>query len=198
MQYVDAAVSLAKYDQEIAEYKTLGREYQRRGWLLIEACFPEIFVAFAAPALRPSALVLGVLFDYTNYDAEPPSVRLVHPLTREPYLARELPTTLNRALPTQILAMPGIPGGNIQMQTLQPLMQAHTPDEVPFLCLAGVREYHDHPGHSGDVWDLHRAGGAGRLVRLLDVIYRYGVEPIRDYSVNMVPHVGLQYGEAPV
>ncbi len=194
MQYVDTAVSIAKFEQQMEEYQELAREYQQRGWLLIEACFPEVFVAFAAAAIRPAPLVVGALFDYTNYDAEPPSVRLVDPLTREPYLQKDLPTPLNRAQPTQIVPMPGVPGG-VQMQAVQPLMQAHAPDEVPFLCLAGVREYHDHPGHSGDVWDLHRAGGSGRLVRLLELIYRYGVEPVRAYSVNMV--VGLQTGPPP-
>jgi len=189
-------VSIAKFEQQIEEYRGLARDYQRRGWLLVEASFPEVLVVLAAAAIRPAPLVFGVRFDYTNYDAEPPSVRLVDPLTREPYLHKDLPTQLNRALPAQLVPMPGMPGG-IQLQGAQPLMQAHSPDEVPFLCLAGVREYHDHPGHSGDVWDLHRISGAGRLVRLLDVIYRYGVEPIVGYSVNMIPQIGLQLGQPP-
>jgi hypothetical protein len=87
--------------------------------------------------------------------------------------------------------------GNLQIQGAQPLMQAHDGEEVPFLCLAGVREYHDHPGHSGDSWELHRASGAGRLVRLLEVIHRYGVDPIRGYAVNLVPQVSLDQGQPP-
>jgi hypothetical protein len=46
----------------------------------------------------------------------------------------------------------------------QPLTQPDATGEAPFLCIAGVREYHDHPGHSGDSWDLHRTTGAGRVV----------------------------------
>jgi hypothetical protein len=151
----------------------------------------------AAPKLRPAPIVCGVLLDYTNYDADPPSVRLADPFSRIPYRAKELPTTLNRAVPAQAMPLPGVPGGNLQVNAVQPLMQAHDPDEVPFLCIAGVREYHQHPGHSGDVWDLHRPSGAGRLVRILEVIQRYGVEPIRDFQVQLTPQVGLQYGEAP-
>jgi hypothetical protein len=196
MQYVEPAVSKAKFDQEIADYRRLRREYEQRGWFLVEAKFPEVFVVVGAPNLRPSAIVTGVLFNYANYDAQPPSVRLVNPFTRQPYLAKELPTTLNRALPTQPVELPGVPG-QLQMAAAQALMQTHGPDELPFLCIAGVREYHEHPGHSGDLWELHRASGAGKLVRLLEVIHRYGVEPLRGYGVNLVPQIGFDYGEPP-
>jgi Predicted metal binding domain/Protein of Unknown function (DUF2604) len=195
-QYVDPAVSLAKYDQEIASFRHLQEEYRRRGWFLIEAEFPEVFVVMASVTTKPPAVVTGVLFDFTNYDAEPPSVRLVDPFTREAYRANELPTALNRAMTAQAFEMPGLPA-QLQMRAAQPLMQAHTPEEVPFLCIAGVREYHNHPGHSGDVWELHRAAGAGKLVRLLDIIHHYGVEPIRGYAVQLVPQVGFEFGEPP-
>jgi hypothetical protein len=197
VQSVDPAVSLAKFDEELANYREAAREYEARGWLLLDATFPDIFVVLAAAGLQPPPIVCGVLFDYTNYDAEPPSVKLVNPFTREPYLAKELPTTLNRAVPAQSFPLPGMPGGNLQMQAVQPLMQAQTPEEEPFLCIAGVREYHEHPGHSGDAWELHRSSGAGRLVRLLEVIHKYGVEPLRGYSVNLVPQLGFEYAQPP-
>jgi Predicted metal binding domain len=196
-QFADPAVSRTKFEAEVAEYLKLRGEYERRGWLLVEADFPTILVVMATPGLRPPAIVCGVLFDYTNYDARPPSVRLVDPFTREPYKAGELPTVLNRALPAQTVELPGLPAGNLQMQGVQPLMQAHGPDEVPFLCIAGVREYHEHPGHTGDAWELHRSSGAGRLVRLLEVVHRYGVEPVTGYSVQLVPTVGLEAGQPP-
>jgi hypothetical protein len=195
-QYVEPAVSHAKFEQEVADFRSLASEYRRNGWFLIEASFPEILVVLAAPQLNPPAIVTGVLFDYTNYDAEPPSVRLVNPFTREPYLAKQLPTRLNRAVEGQAVNLPGMPG-ELMMQGAQPLMQAQDEDALPFLCIAGVREYHQHPGHSGDSWELHRSGGAGRLVRLLEVIHTYGVQPLRGYGVNLVPQVGLDYGEPP-
>jgi putative metal binding uncharacterized protein len=196
-QYVDPAVSLAKFDQELADYAATARTYEERGWFLVDAVFPDVFVVLASPKVQPPAIVAGVLFDYTNYDAEPPSVQLVNPFTRAPYLARELPTRLNRAISAQTIPIPGMPGGNLQMQAAQPLMQFTSDDEVPFLCIAGVREYHDHPGHSGDAWELHRSAGAGRLVRLLEVIDTYGVQPIRGYGVQLVPQVGFDFGEPP-
>lgn len=79
----------------------------------------------------------------------------------------------------------------------QPLMQAY-PGELPFLCIAGVREYHDHPAHSGDAWELHRPSGAGRLIRILEVIDTYGLRPLTGYNVNLTPQiVGFAQGEPP-
>ncbi len=72
---------------------------------------------------------------------------------------------------------------------MEQLMQGYGPDDIPFLCIAGVREYHEHPAHTGDSWQLHRAQGAGRLVRLLDVISRYGVQSIAGYAVSLVTQV---------
>jgi len=196
LQTADPAVSEAKFDAELCEFLTLRREYECRGWFLVEARFPHVFVLLAAPQVKPPAILCGVTIDYTNYDVDPPSVRLVEPFTRVPYLAQDLPTTLNRAMPAQAIPVAGLPAG-IQMRGVQPLMQAHSPDEVPFLCIAGVREYHIHPGHTGDDWMLHRASGAGRLVRLLEIIDKYGLQPMRGYGVNLVPQVTFDHGEAP-
>lgn len=197
-QYADPAVSRGKFDREIAEFRSLAAQYRQRGWFLAHAEFPSALVVLAAPQLRPAAIVTGVAFDYTNYDAAPPSVRLVNPFTGAPFKMKELPTQLNHALPDQELSLPGIPPAQkLMVASAQPYMQAYGPEEIPFLCLAGVREYHEHPAHSGDLWELHRASGAGRLVRLLEIIYRYGVSPILNYGVQLVPQVGLNYGPPP-
>jgi putative metal binding uncharacterized protein len=196
-QYVDPAVSRAKFEREIAEYEAMEAEYRSRGWLLVRARFPDVLVVLAAPKVKPTPVVVGVAFDYTNYDAAPPSVRLVNPFTGKPYLNKELPTQLPRGLPKQEVA---IGAGNARMVVgqIQPLMQAHGPDEVPFFCMAGVREYHEHPAHSGDSWELHRPAGAGRLYRLLDLIHRYGIAPITGYAVDLVPQIRFEQGEPPL
>jgi len=158
-----------------------------------------VLVVLATTKTKPSAIVTGVAFDYSNYDAAPPSVRLVHPFTGAPYTAAELPTQLNRAMPAQQFAIAAQAPNQPQLvfQTQQPLMQAYGPDEIPFICLAGVREYHEHPAHSGDLWELHRASGAGRLVRLLDIISRYGIEPITGFGVDLVPRVYFNFAPSP-
>ncbi len=196
-QYVEPSVSRKKFEHEIAEYHALRDGYQRRGWFLLRAECPTVLVVFASPKPKPPAVVMGVAFNYANYDAAPPSVRIVDPFTGEPYKFKELPNPLNRAVPQQEIAMPGmLPGAKMLLSAAQPLVQAYG-DDIPFLCLAGVREYHEHPAHSGDLWELHRASGAGRLVRLLEIIYKYGVEPITGFQVQLVPQVSLNYGPPP-
>ncbi len=200
-QYTDPAVSRRKFDREIKEFRSLDDEYRQRGWFLAHAEYPRVLVVLASPKLVPSAIVTGVSFDYTNYDAAPPSVRLVNPFSGQPYKSSELPTKLMRALPEQQIQLPGVVGSPqpvaMQLRQAQPLMQASAPEELPFLCLPGVREYHEHPAHSGDLWELHRASGAGRLVRLLEIISRYGLEPITSFNVQLVPTVTLAFGPPP-
>ncbi|WP_306919914.1 putative metal-binding protein [Rhizobium mesoamericanum] len=59
--------------------------------------------------------------------------------------------------------MPGTPPDLIQPNTVTDFIQANSLEDEPFLCMAGVREYHDNPAHSGDPWLLHRGSGEGRL-----------------------------------
>lgn len=197
-QFTDPDVSHRKFDREIAEFKELGDQYRKRGWFLVKADYPEVLVIFAAPQVKPPVVVLGVLLDYTNYDAIPPSVRLVDPFSGTPYKFRELPTQLNRLLPQQQLPLQGLPPqlGNSRMviRSTQPYMQASDPEEIPFLCVAGTREYHENPAHNGDLWELHRTQGAGRLVRLLEIVSRYGIQPITGLEVQLVPQITVNYG----
>ncbi|HEY5519556.1 MAG TPA: putative metal-binding protein [Candidatus Limnocylindrales bacterium] len=201
-QYVDPVVSRTKFDREIDEYRSLEAGYRGRGWLLVDATFPVVRVVLCATRLRPAAVITGVELNYTNYDEEPPSVRLIDPFTGDPYPFGQLPTTLKRRTLGPPIDIPGIPKGADgkapRMMGEQPLMQASSAEEIPFLCIAGVREYHVHPAHSGDSWDLHRPGGAGRLVRLLEVIDTYGVRPISNYNIALVPQVtGFVQDEMP-
>jgi hypothetical protein len=193
-QFVDPSVSRFKFDYEIELFRDHEADYRMRGWNLQRATFPKANVLMAAPQLKPPAVVLGVQFDYSNYDAAPPSVKLVDPFTWEPYKAKDLPTALNRQAPVQDLAAQGVmvPGGagpQVRMFVPQPLMQWYGPEDLPFLCLPGVREYHEHPGHTGDSWELHRPLHEGRLVHLLEVIHRFGVAPIAHYNVGLLPQI---------
>jgi hypothetical protein len=181
--YVDPAVSQEKFDRELARYRELEDDHVRRGWWMLKAQFPEVFVVFATQKVNPPCAVLGVLLDFTDYDFQPPSVRLVHPLTREPYKLFELPSQLKRTVPLPNhgqMAMEG--AGGVAHQAL---MVAHHQEEIPFLCIPGVREYHNHPGHSGDLWALHRGTAEGTLFFLLSQIYKYGVEPINGFTLNL-------------
>ena len=191
-QFADPAVSRLKFDREVDEFRSQTDEYRTRGWYLSRAEFPHALVILATAKTQPVAIVCGVLFDYSNYDAAPPSLRLVHPLTCEPYKYKELPTQLRRRLPDTNPPAAVQGGGQVPVQQL---MQAHSPDDIPFLCIAGVREYHEHPAHSGDHWELHRPLGAGRLTRLVEIVSKYGSETVIGFGVQLA--VGFNFGVPP-
>jgi putative metal binding uncharacterized protein len=201
-QAVDPAISIAKFDREIDEFRSLAADYGARGWFLIDASFPHALVLLAAPHVSPPPVVTGVLFDFTDYDFRPPSVKLVNPFTRRPYRFEELPTQLLRQTEAAGINFPmfQVPEGvePPKMLVNQPLMQPDVTGDAPFLCIAGVREYHDHPGHSGDSWDLHRTTGAGRLVRILEIFDKYALRPINGYNVQLIPQIaGFTQNEVP-
>ena len=183
LQSVDPAISRSKFDREIARYRECEEAYRRQGWFLLDARFPEAVVVFSATRLKPAALVAAVVLDFTNYDLRPPSVRFVDPFTREPLRAKDLTI--------QMLRRPHVPDATPETITLliqsgqlplTNLIQAFGPDDFPFLCLPGVREYHDHPAHTGDSWLLHRRSGEGSLHFILEQIWKYGVNPIEQFQ----------------
>ncbi|GLR45914.1 hypothetical protein GCM10007880_64320 [Mesorhizobium amorphae] len=187
-QFVDEAVSRRKFDRQIAQYRELEGEYRRRGWFLVEAAFPRVLAIFASSRLNPRAIVCAVRLDFTNYDLVPPSVTFVDPFTGAALPMKSLGFKMLRldgmanATPETITAM--VQQGRL---VFQELMQAHSPEEVPFLCLPGVREYHDHPAHTGDSWLLHRRSGEGSLHFILEQIWASGINPIRsiNYQVQL-------------
>jgi hypothetical protein len=196
---VDPAVSRAKFDREVDRYRDVAVDCRRRGWWLLDATFPNVLVSFVAPQLRPRPVVFSVRINFENYDLWAPSVRLVDPFTGTLLRAREIPQALHfyRSIPTpdRLVEVPGV--GLVQGVAEQPLLQFHGPEDVPFFCLPGVREYHDHPAHTGDDWLLHRDRGFGTLYFLLEKLARYGLEPVQHYQVA-VQIAGYVRGQAPV
>ena len=85
--------------------------------------------------------------------------------------------------------MPGVP---IQMQIRQQDLLQGEPDKIPFLCVRGIKEYHDHPAHSGDSWFLHRNNGEGTLHYILDILYKHSIPNIPAFSVNLTPVISFQ------
>jgi Predicted metal binding domain len=197
---VDPEVSKRKFEREIENYRRLEDDYIRRGLWMVKASWPEVFMVLGAPHLKPPAVVFGAVIDFTNYDFWAPSVRLVDPFTREPYKTRNLPSNLVRmteAIPPEI----GLDPQAAMLwaaQHSQALMQGQ-PDEIPFLCIPGVREYHQHPAHTGNSWLLHRGTGEGTLFFIVDQLWKYGVQGVASYNCQLTisingfaPKLGIQ------
>lgn len=192
-QVVDPAVSRTKFEREVAGLRAAADFQRSRGVLLLEASFPQVLLAFAPPRLMPRAIAFAVLLDFTNYDLEPPSLTFVDPLTKQPLRAEQLHTLLPRQVPPKPPQMVQAPNGQLIplqfQQEIQNLIQFHPPDNHPFLCLPGVREYHEHPAHTGDAWLLHRGQGEGTLGFLIDQLCTYGAEPLVRYN----PQVNISF-----
>lgn len=88
-----------------------------------------------------SARAFKAHFDLTDYDLHAPSLEFRDPWT-DAFLTYG---TMFRALEYEK-----------QRQTHIVLLDEHPTTHKPFLCLRGIREYHEHPQHSGDDWLLYR------------------------------------------
>lgn len=195
---IDPAISRKKFERELVEYRKLENVYLERGWFLLKAEFPQVFVVFATPKTSPSAIVLGVVIDFENYDYWPPSVTFVNPFTRKPYLAKEL-SALGIRMPRLKAGMvlpPGFQAGlppGLQIP-FDDLLQDISPDTPPFICVPGIREYHNSPVHSGDSWLLHRGRGEGTLNFILETVYNYAVQSVTGLQVQQLFKIQFQQG----
>jgi hypothetical protein len=170
-QFVDEEVTRRKFEEEWAQFEALKDQYRREGVLLLEKEYPNIYFAFAAPHLSPQAIVFAVRINFTNYDIQPPSIRFIDPLTLSDILAPQMHTHFPRKIETE---------SGFQRQQLVVWQN----DQVPFVCFAGVREYHEHPRHKDSPWLLHRGQGEGNLCFLLDNLARYGISGVRGYFLQ--------------
>ena len=190
--FCDPKVSRTKFEREVAEFRALEESYHRRGIWLMNATFPTVFVVLVAVHPKPCPMVaFGIRINFENYDVEPPSVQLVHPVTRAQLKKHELPHLMQRQ------GAPAFQNGPITvMQPPLPLVQGWD-GQLPFICLPGVREYHKHPAHTGDSWWLHRKSGQGRLSTILNVLATYAIDPVKGLNVQLQPQVSLAIPEFP-
>jgi hypothetical protein len=176
--FVDPAVCRAKFDREVSNLRTVADAYHRRGIWLIEAAFPEVFLVLIGINVQPNVVAFGVIVNFENYDVQPLSIRFVNPLTRSPLKLAEIAPYF----PAFVAAV----GPNAQPGQLavQGLIQGFTQDH-PFLCLQGVREYHENPAHSGDSWLLYRKTGAGTLAQLLEIMVKHSTDCITSFNMDL-------------
>lgn len=107
------------------------RKLQKQGQLTM--CAAHV------PHIAPCAF--GVRISLDNFDLQPPSVVFCDPFTWE-----SLPAT--KVHPAHLVDDAG--------KATNVLITAHPSTKLPFLCVRGTREYHEHPQHSGDDWLQYR------------------------------------------
>ena len=184
--FVDRAVSETKFAAEVAQWNAHAEDHRRRGILVLEANFPVVIAAFAVPSLPQPPLMFGVELDFTNYDMWPPSVRFINPLTREPWpdgMVSPFPVLLNGQAVPLFLRFEEDPATGMKRVGRPVLSQANK--GPAFLCMRGVREYHEHPAHSGDSWLQYRDTGIGTLYYILDKLHEFGISHIAGMQVGL-------------
>ncbi len=168
IQFVDFEVTKIKFDKEIQEFKNLEGKYRKRGVICTKIEDFSINLIFAIPHFKPQPIAFAVNIDYTNWDSEPPSIKVIDSFTEE---------VLNKKdIMIEFLQW------NSEKKSPQPIFIG---DKSPFFCIQGVREYHQHPYHSGDSWMLHRTEGEGKLSDLIEKLMKHSISIAGGYFINI-------------
>ncbi|NPE28206.1 hypothetical protein HNV12_09605 [Methanococcoides sp. SA1] len=178
LQYMEPEVSLIKFEEEIGDFHKISNDWRKKGVFLIHEDYPIVEFLFTTPKLRPSAIAFCVQIDFTNYDVEPPSLKFICPFTKRMLNRQEI------LLQFPQIKMPDEVNPNVPIQNQiqqQDLLQGN---DTPFFCIPGIKEYHDHPAHSGDSWLLYRKKGEGGLGFVLDQLYNHSIALITAYQVG--------------
>lgn len=94
-----------------------------------------------AEMLSLAARAFKARFDLSDYDLRAPSLEL-----------RDFWTDAVLPFATMLRAVEFEPQRGVHPV----LLDDHPSTHKPFICLRGIREYHEHPQHSGDDWLLYR------------------------------------------
>ncbi|HMJ69742.1 MAG TPA: putative metal-binding protein [Cyclobacteriaceae bacterium] len=174
-QVTDPEVTRKKFEQEVRKFRAVEQQYRTKGILIQNIQFPKIQFAFCSTKLQPNIIGYSVLLDFTNYDTEPPSIKFVNPFTNGKLKREEIPFAfLQFKSPFQH----------------QDLIQGGGTMDI-FFCIPGVREYHQHPAHSGDSWLLYRGKGEGTLLFILDQLYLHSLSTIRGFLLQPITKMQL-------
>ena len=209
MTRVDSEVSRIKFDREIKRLAEQQADLQHRGIFLfgtptypiVELIFVPrhpLQVAFATqlpPNIEPpvdsppgafamavaavpslSAKAFKARFDLSDYDLRAPSLEF-----RDPWTDSLLPfATMFRALEYEK-----------ERKQHVVLLDDHPITHKPFLCIRGIREYHEHPQHSGDEWLLYRTQMS--LFSIVMSLWRVSVDLIHPILIPQTGGLQVQW-----
>ncbi len=176
----DPSVSRRKFEREVAA-ALAHKPFLGQGIWILRAEYPVVFAAIITTQKMPllRGVLCGVHIDFTDYDVRPPSVKFVDPFT-------ELPLNFAECWKfyrfTQRAPQPGEPTG-LPYFDATPMLQQFDMNK-PFLCLQGIREYHEASAHTGDSWFLHRR--KNMLIHILTILQKYGSNSV-GHQIQLVP-----------
>lgn len=171
---VPPEISREKFRRELEWWKA-NSLHQERGWILLRSDDEELVIELAflsrvsisMGSVALPVVVCAVRLSYENYDLWPPSLTFIDAFTREPTRPH-------------LRAFQSTPIGPRDV-----LVDVHPTTHQPFLCVPGIREYHNHPQHTGDDWLLHRALGEGSISTICDRLWRYMARNVIGLNIQM-------------
>ena len=171
MIVVDPDVTRLKFERELELWRENEETYRRRGWILLAANEFAVEIGFLGRLSIGGgpipAMTACVRIDFTNFDVEPPSVEFIDPFTGE-----------YASPPVQALV-------DTDEGPRDLVVHSHPETNRPFFCVPGIRQYHDHPQHSGDSWLLHRDSHEGSLATICDRIWRSMVRNLLGVNIQV-------------
>ena len=139
---MERVVSLKKFDTAVQLSRADAALYVAgKGWDVGAAVYPTLSVVFRHPR---SCRAVEFRFNCDNWDELPPSLTL-----HDPEDGRELPW---EEWPKEVWSV----------------LNSHPSTGKPFLCLPGIREYHTHSSHLGDMWERYRPLSSYSLLGIVD------------------------------
>src|SRR6266481_1354691 len=200
---LDPAVNRLKFDSELARLQDRRDVLESRGiFLLSSTSYPVVdllFVprhvlravipitqqgaVFLPPGTRAaievpslSATAFKAHFELSNYDLDPPSLEF-----RDPWTNATLQyNTMFRALQF-----------DSHRKAHVVLLDDHPTTHKPFLCVRGIREYHEHPQHSGDDWLLYRE--SMNMFSIIMSLWRVSLDLVRPLLLIQENGVQVQW-----
>lgn len=171
MIVVDPEVTRLKLERELELWRENEETYRRRGWILLGHNELEVDIGFLGRLPiggQPiPAMTACVRVDFTNFDVWAPSVEFIDPFTGE-------------YAPPPVQALVDTDEGPRDL-----VVHSHPDTNRPFFCVPGIRQYHEHPQHSGDSWLLHRETREGSLATICDRIWRAMARTLLGVNVQL-------------
>ncbi len=173
---VDRTVAQAKFARELEILRAHLPTLSARGICLHKAEFPCVDVVFVSGqplrvcgVIRPMDVPMlgqrpfGVRFDMEDFDLTAPSATF-----RDVRDWKQLPVGAVKGF-HEIAGQP------------TPVLLHHPTLNRPFLCMQGIREYHQHPDHTNDDWLSHRHEGA--LLRAVETVWATCVDAVQPIAM---------------
>ena len=206
---IDPEVSRLKFEREVSRLADQRSALQSRGiFLLGSPTFPIVDLLFVPrhslqvaypsklpeninppPEVPPGSISMAVAavpslstlsfkarFDLTDFDLRAPSLEFRDPWTDAPLQY----ATMFRAVEFEK-----------SRKTHLVLLDNHPTTHKPFLCLRGIREYHEHPQHSGDDWLLYRTEMS--LFSIVMSVWRVSIDLIHPMLILHPSGIQVQF-----